>query len=285
MRVLANWLAPFLVLVSGTGITGIEQRSDTLSRLTADVVNAGVNGEPAPVLSARSENTFSYDTAYRIQRLAVTQWLGAVSPAGFKAGLTSNAGQKKFAVDGPVAGVLLPKGRLQAVDGVAVIKLRDFNTAMFEAEIGFLFRQRIGRPVASIKALKSNVAFVLPVVEVPDLAFDRTGFKGVDIVANNVLARQFITGRQRPAKGIDLDALTVVIDKDKQTLLKGRGSDAMGSQWQALLWLVNKTIANGWQIEPGQLLITGALGRMLPAKAGQYHIDFGDLGQIDFIVQ
>jgi 2-keto-4-pentenoate hydratase len=59
----------------------------------------------------------------------------------------------------------------------------------------------------------------------------------------------------------------------------------MGDQWQALLWLVNQTIANGWEIAPGQVGITGALGKMLPVQPGTYRADFAELGTIVWRVQ
>ena len=79
--------------------------------------------------------------------------------------------------------------------------------------------------------------------------------------------------------------LGIEVHKEGDLLLKGDSSDAMGDQWQALLWLVNQTVANGWEIEPGQLLITGAIGKMLPASIGFYQVSYGALGHIDFYVE
>ena len=63
------------------------------------------------------------------------------------------------------------------------------------------------------------------------------------------------------------------------------GSDLNRGQWKTLLWLVNNIIDQGWKIEPGQVLITGALGNMVKAKKGQYIATFSGVGQIDFRIQ
>jgi 2-keto-4-pentenoate hydratase len=49
----------------------------------------------------------------------------------------------------------------------------------------------------------------------------------------------------------------------------------MGDQWEALRWLVNTVLAEGYAIEPGQLLMTGALGGAHPASPGRYRAEFG----------
>ena len=56
----------------------------------------------------------------------------------------------------------------------------------------------------------------------------------------------------------------------------------MGGQIQAVCWLINKAIAHGYTLEPGQLLMTGALGGPQPGKAGHYVGDYGDFGRIEF---
>lgn len=259
---------------------------DSLAVTVSRVVQTRLSGQPGCVLSSAWSGKLTVETAYRMQYGVVKQWLGEQLPVGFKAGLTSKAGQEKFSVAHPVAGVLLPGGQRQLENGEFVVYRKDFISPMIEAEIGFRFKEVISKPIADVCQLKTKVASVLPVIELPDLAFDNAAqLKGVDIIANNVAARQFIVGAPRSVDGIDLDALAILLKKDGKLLLEGRGSDAMDSQWQALLWLVNQTLASGWRVEPGQLLITGALGKMLTTKAGEYQVEFGALGKIDFSVR
>jgi 2-keto-4-pentenoate hydratase len=56
----------------------------------------------------------------------------------------------------------------------------------------------------------------------------------------------------------------------------------MEGQWQALAWLVNRVLEQGYELEPGHLLMTGSIGNMHPAKPGKYVADFAALGQLTF---
>lgn len=72
---------------------------------------------------------------------------------------------------------------------------------------------------------------------------------------------------------------------DGRLINRGKATDTMGDQWKALLWIVNTTLSNGWEIKPGQILITGVLGNMVPGKNGKYVADFGGIGNISFEVK
>lgn len=251
-----------------------------------------------PALTGVVPAGMKLDEVYKLQTAAVRIRLADKPPFGFKAGLTSVAAQKKFAVKQAVAGVLLNPGNyvlgpdygLSPNDDAAQarhyrVRQADFNRMMLEVELGFRLKRQVAEPVADIAELKELVASIVPVIELPDLAFDdMSAITGIAIIANNVLAHSVLVGAERAVANIDVNALSVAVNKDGEQLLLGYGSDAMGDQWQALLWLVNRQLANGWQIMPEQLLITGALGRMLPAGKGRYAIDFGVLGMMEMSV-
>lgn len=250
--------------------------------------------ESAAVVSAVNEQALmpqfgqqlDVDAAYRIQTVAVKTLLAGKAPDGFKAGLTSKKGQEKFAVTEPVAGVLLSMSRMTASKRGYVIDSRQYNKPMMELEIGFQLTKRVTQPILGVGDLKKRVKAVYPLIELPDLGFQNmSALRGSDIIANNVAARHYILGPAVAPGVIDLNSLSVQLYRDGELLLQGLGSDAMGDQWQALMWLINQSLANGWQIEPGQILITGALGRMLPAQSGQYSARFSELGVIEWRVE
>jgi 2-keto-4-pentenoate hydratase len=94
-----------------------------------------------------------------------------------------------------------------------------------------------------------------------------------------------ITGLGRAPGLTDPNAVAVTLYKDGEVLNQGTGRDVSGDQWHALLWLVNRTIDSGWTIEPGQLLITGAMGKPVPMSAGLYVADFGRFGRLEWNVE
>ena len=223
----------------------------------------------------------SHDQAYDIQHQMVTARLAGAVPVGFKAGLTSLAAQQRFSVSEPVAGVLMPGGRVDSP-----VKLSGFKHPMMELELGFVMASPITAPVRDVSALSALVAAVFPVIELPDLAFADIGsLSGIDIVASNVASHSWLQGDARSPALFDLNAIPVTLSRNDVLLLSSRSDDVMGSQWLALQWLINRTLANGWTLEAGQLLITGAIGRMLPAEPGTYRADFGPLGSVVYEMQ
>ena len=109
--------------------------------------------------------------------------------------------------------------------------------------------------------------------------------KGVDIIAANVGAVAFIIGQKQNIANLDLDTLEVTLKKDGETINRGKGADALDSQWKAALWLVNRVVNQGWKIEPGHIIITGALGRMVPGTPGNYTAHWEDLGTLGFTIR
>ncbi len=203
------------------------------------------------------------------------------------AGLTSQASQQKFAVKQPVAGVLLAGASIVADnEGGYVIDARHDSRLMLELEIGFQLKEAVTRPINDVAVLKTLVKAIYPVIELPELGFEHMpDLLGTDIIANNVAARKYILGARAASLPADINVLPVKLYRNKQLILEGLGSDAMGDQWQALGWLINQSLANGWVIEPEQILITGALGKMLPARPGSYTAHFAEFGRIEWRVE
>ncbi len=236
------------------------------------------NNQLIPVVSSTHPD-LSVKQAYIVQGHYVKKRLASEKPAGFKAGLTSAAGQKKFNLNQALAGVLFATGNLSATES---IQMSQFKRLMLETELGFEIGTAITGSIANTAALKPYINTVFPVIELPDIGFVAKP-TGVDIIAANVGAAAFIKGRPfLNWTELDLNALKVTLTRNGETVNVGQSNDALGNQWEAALWLVNTLVAQGWTLEPGQFFITGALGKMIKAQAGDYKADFGPLGQISF---
>ena len=237
---------------------------------------------PIPVLSQR-DSALSVSRAYAVQKAFVQRRLAADKIAGFKFGLTSSGAQRKFGIDMPLSGVLLASGKRT---GSPTIDLSTFGKLMIETEIGFVVGEAIGKPLSGTSDLRSAIRGVAPVIELPDLGFaDMQKLKGVDIIAANVCAAQFIVGKETALAGIDLDAVAVTLSRNGEIANRGLGAEALGDQWGAARRLANTIVQQGWQIEPGHVLITGALGKMVPGEKGDYVAVYGTLGEIRFHVR
>ena len=202
---------------------------------------------------------------------------------GFKAGLTSPAGQKQFGVNQPLLAPLFKSGELGPN---ATVDMKRFVRLFIETEVGYVAGQKIDKPVSDVAALKKMISEVFPAVELPDIRFNNMKeIKGADIVADAIGSAQYIVGKRLPADKVDVTQVEVALTRDGEVVNKGKAADVMGDQWNALLWLVNGAIAEGWTIEPGQIFITGVMGKMLPGKAGSYQGDWGPLGKMSWTVK
>jgi 2-keto-4-pentenoate hydratase len=224
------------------------------------------------------------EKAYALQK-QLSDKLVSMSQAigGFKAGLTSEAGQQKFGVKSALLGPLFKPGELGPD---AVVNAKDFVKLFVETEIGYIPGAKIDKPVADVDALKKLIKEVCPAIELPDLRFDDLkGIKGTDLIVDAVSSSKYIVGTRIPSDSIDVGQVTVTLTVDGNVVNQGKADDVMGDQWKALLWLVNGAISRGYVIEPGQVLITGAMGNMIPGKPGPYQGDWGKLGKISWTIK
>lgn len=250
-----------------------------VSRLAEILINAHKEGKRIPVLSIQYPE-LDVKTAYQVQNVYVEQRLMKDSIAGFKGGLTAEVSWKRFGLNEPVAGVLLASGKRKAN---SIIDKSAFKTLMMEIEIGFVIGKSIHLPLKNAAELKDHTWEVVPVIEFPELGFtDMQKLKGPDIIAANIGSAMFMVGEKQKINKLDINALQVTLKKNGEVINRGKGTDALAGQWKAALWLVNTMVKQGWEIEPGHMIITGALGRMVPGKPGNYIADFGSLGTITF---
>lgn len=195
------------------------------------------------------------ESAYQLQYQLVQ---GVAFPIiGYKAGLTSEAGQKKFNVSEPVAGALFQEGL--AFDRHAYL-LSNHTNLMLETEIGFILNQNITQLVTA-EQLPAMIKSVVPVIELPDLRFeDPSSISGHGLIVNNVASNKVLVGKPISVESLDINQITTRLTRNGQLVIEGQATDAMGDQWRALAWLINRSLRTGYPVSEGNLLITGSLG-------------------------
>ncbi len=282
----------YLLLLAPT--VNAEKKLDPVSEFAKLMYNNWSKDAPLPHIS--HQISAATDRQAAVAQLMFVQHRLKSSPnvsiSGYKAGLTSKAGQKKFKVSGAISGVLFESGK---VNNGGVLKLSDYRKLMLETEIGFILNRDIDMPITDIKQLQSKISAVIPVIEMPNLAFaDLKNITGQDIVASNAVANRYLLGEAiKLPTDFSLNKIETLLiytaktdsnTNHSKTVNQGFGKDALGDQWQALLWLVNERLESGYHLSKGQFLITGALGKMIPAQSGEYQADFGPLGKLTFTI-
>lgn len=244
---------------------------------------------PAPVFKKQSAVVFSkkiknldVKKAYHLQKAFVKNSVAKnVVIVGFKAGLTSEDAYSKQGLSEPISGVLLQK---PLTGSKGVVSRGDTVNLMLEQEFAFQMSARISKKLTEDE-LMSYVESVAPVIEIPDANFLSNDFTGLDIIANNALAYKLMIGDWQKLQSFKkLDAQQLSLSCDGKVLTQGKGSNALGSQSAALLWLINHMIDQGYEIQKGQVLLTGNLIKMTPAKPCVYLASYGDLGNLELLV-
>ncbi|HLE66656.1 MAG TPA: fumarylacetoacetate hydrolase family protein, partial [Burkholderiales bacterium] len=76
----------------------------------------------------------------------------------------------------------------------------------------------------------------------------------------------------------DLAALAMTIHRNGTLAAEGVGAAALGHPAASTAWLANKLLEFGVALEPGQVVISGGITKMLPVKAGD-RFEFSLTGQ------
>ncbi len=76
-------------------------------------------------------------------------------------------------------------------------------------------------------------------------------------------------------------APALMLTRGATVLAQGHADGALA----AALELVNAAVAAGYELRPGQVLLSGAVGAMMPAEPGDYVADYGALGTLRFTVR
>lgn len=230
-------------------------------------------------------NDIGIDRAYAVQRAFVNLARGDTPIAGYKAGLTAPAAWSRFRAGEPVRGMLLRRG--ERVPGRIIVR-DPADNMMIELELGFV----LGRDVHQMLWRRENpfrsIAVVIPVVEFPDLTYgDMARVSVVDLVATNVSAAGYLLGTERKTMpvGFPLDGFEVRLERDGEEILRASSAGGLGSQRRALHWLMSNVQRFDMPLSTDMVLITGALGAMVPAEPGHYVADYGPLGALEFTIE
>jgi len=253
-----------------------------------DPIVNDIDGIARRFLAARAANepyeapsagvALDVDDAHAVQRAFNTLRTGD-KVIGYKSAANAEALQRALGLSGPIAGVLFAGGERAAG---STIRRSDYRALLVETEFGFRAARRINAPVKSVPELRAATTTCTAMIELADPGFGRTRMTGTDLIAANAASAGFIRGRAQSVGDVELDEVRVQLRRDGETLHQARSGDLMDGQWEALKWLVNRVVELGYVVEPGHLLMTGALGAAHPAAPGKYSADFSELGVIEF---
>jgi 2-keto-4-pentenoate hydratase len=220
------------------------------------------------------------DDAYAIQTRNIDRRVdsGAVV-RGRKVGLTSRPVQDLLGVHEPNFGVLLDDMFVDEGDEVG------FDTLLqprVESEIAFLMGSDLAGPGVTTTGAMAAVAGVLPAVEVVDSRIVDWRVRIADTVADNAASARVVIGaRMVPVEEVDLRLLGVLFFRNGSPIESGAGAAVLGNPARCVAWLANKLGSFGSGLRRGDVVLSGALHRMVPVRPGDcFQATFAHLGSV-----
>ncbi len=220
------------------------------------------------------------DDAYAIQTRNVRrrQAAGRVV-CGRKVGLTSRPMQEYLRVFEPTFGVLLDD---MFVDDGDEITLADLIQPRVEAEIAFVMGRDLAGPGVTTSNALTAIAGALPALEIGDSRIADWRIQLVDTVADNASSARLVLGGKLTAiTDLDLSMIGMVISRNGALLHTGAGAAVLGNPARCVAWLANKLASFGDALRAGDVVLSGALHRLIPVLPGDvFRAEFGHLGAV-----
>jgi 2-oxo-3-hexenedioate decarboxylase len=185
---------------------------------------------------------------------------------GFKAGLTSQAKMRQMGVDVPIVGFLASDGSRS--DGSS-IPISELIHPRVEAEIAFVTKDALRGPRCDRERVLRATEFVLPALEIIDSRFAGFRFDLPSVVADNTSAARYVTAERRRLDGaLDLAALEVVLERNREVVARAISAAVLEHPANAVAMIVNHLAARGEDLPAGSLVLSGGITEAIAVAAG-----------------
>ncbi|MQR00834.1 2-keto-4-pentenoate hydratase [Glaciimonas soli] len=207
------------------------------------------------------------DAAYAVQQINTQRRLQQGRRlVGRKIGLTSKAVQKQLGVDQPDFGMLFAD--MCVVDGEPIDIARILQPKI-EAEIALIIERPLIHAKHTVADIINATAYALPALEIVGSRVANWDIKLTDTIADNASSGLFALG-SRPVKLADFDIINcgMLMERRGDQVSIGAGAACLGNPLYAAVWLADVMVRFGQPLQPGDIIMTGALGPMVVAAAG-----------------
>lgn len=247
----------------------------TVERSSLDALAARLDAawqacRPVPPLS-ESEGLRSPDDAYAVQERwsALRAATCGERIVGRKIGLTSRAMQQQMGVDQPDYGSLWESRYFPSVRGRAEVPTELLVQPRTEGEIAFLIGRPLAGPGVTAQQVMAATEALATAVEVIDSRIQDWRITLADTIADNASFGALTLGQwSRRLRYAELRTLGMLVSCNGEPVVEGVGAAALGHPARAVAWLANTLGEFGVALQPGDIVLSGSLGRSVPSGRG-----------------
>jgi 2-keto-4-pentenoate hydratase len=218
--------------------------------------------------------------AYAVQqRLVARRRADGARVVGRKIGLTSPAVQRQLGVDRPDFGVLFDDMDVSGLPEVPSGRLLQPKT---EAEVAFVLGADLTEGPLDAHQVRGAVEYAVAALEIVDSRIAGWDITFGDTVADNASSGLFVLSQSRlTLDQVEPVEVPMVLRLDGEVVSEGSGAACLGDPLLALAWLARTARELGDPLRSGQVILSGALGPMVPTPPGSVvSADLGALGTV-----
>ena len=246
-------------------------------QLGDELYSALLSGKPVEPLTNRFPD-ITIEDAYLIQQEFISHRLNSGEKVvGKKIGVTSKAVMNTLGVGQPDFGYML--------DGMAYQEGQEIDIGSLiqpkaEGEIAFVLKKDLMGPGVNAADVLAATEGVMVCFEIVDSRIRDWKIKIQDTVADNASCGGFVLGSKLvDVQDVDLIHCGMVLEKNGEVVITGAGAATMNSPVNAIVWLANTLGRLGIPLKAGEIVLSGALGAMVPVQAGdQLRVTIGGIG-------
>jgi 2-keto-4-pentenoate hydratase len=218
--------------------------------------------------------------AYAVQQASVGIWLQRGRRiVGRKIGLTSKAVQAQLGFDEPDFGVLFVD---MMVDDGAEVAWGKVMQPRVEGELAFVLKSDLQGERLSVEDVINASEYISPAIEICGSRIANWDIRIADTISDNASSGLFVLGSARVKPVLDeLASVPMTLRHNGATAAEGRGEACLGNPAIAVAWLGETLTRLGEGLRAGDIVMSGALAKMVAAAPGSGFIaDFGALGTV-----
>ena len=237
-----------------------------ITQLGDELYEALTAGKTVSPLTSRGFDITIEDAYHIQQRMLARRIEKGEKVVGKKIGVTSKAVMNMLGVGQPDFGYLL--------DGMVYnegesIPMDSLIQPKAEGEIAFLMNKDLMGPGLTAADILAATEGVMACFEIVDSRIQDWKIKIQDTVADNASCGVFVLGDKLvDPKKVDLALCGMVLEKNGEIVVTGAGAATMASPVNAMVWLANTLGRLGIGLNAGDIVLSGALGAMVPVQAG-----------------